>query len=356
MDLRLSINQIAKLISVNGMDKTYIVEGPMGSGKSSIPQVVRTLVGDKYNYITVDCTQLDVGDIQVPDTDREQMVTRFLPNVLFVGDGSKPMFILLDEIGKAPRPVQNALLPIMLEHRVGMKPLPDGSIVMGATNLGAEGVGDLFQPHARNRVSFLKMRFATNTEWIEWALEHGVHHAMLAWANETPSLFQSFEDVEDPADNPVIFHPKEQRKSFVTPRSLFLSSLELREDRRSAVDDNAVTLAAIAGNIGPRAALDLMAFVDLADKLPAWDTIINAPDVAPVPKNNAAAMMMTVHRAITRVTPETLIPVLEYIERLPKEMQCIFARGVLKIPAKAAKCASIKQFTDWVNANHWIMK
>ena len=53
MELTLSINQIAKVIAANGADKTYIVEGPMGSGKSSIPKIVETMYGDKYNYITV---------------------------------------------------------------------------------------------------------------------------------------------------------------------------------------------------------------------------------------------------------------------------------------------------------------
>ena len=357
MELTLSINQIAKVIAANGADKTYIVEGPMGSGKSSIPKIVEAMYGDKYNYITVDCTQLDVGDIQVPDTDRTQMVTRYLPNVLFVGDGTKPMFINLDEIGKAPRSVQNALLPVALEHRVGVRPLPAGSVVMGATNLGAEGVGDLFQPHARNRVSFLEMRYPTNEEWVnDWAIEHGVHHAMLAWAMETPELFRSFKDVADPKDNPFIFHPREQRKSFVTPRSLYLASLELRDVQRDAVGDKQATLAAIAGNIGARAALDLMAFVDLADKLPAWDLIVNAPDSAPVPDKSPAAMMMTVHRAISRVERETIDPVMTYIKRMPKELQCVFTKRVLGIRSKSGTIATHRGFSQWVAQNHWLLK
>ena len=123
MNLRLSINQIFKLISTNGADKTYIIEGPMGSGKSSITKLFDTT---KYHVVTVDCTQLDVGDIQIPSVDRERGVVEYVPNVLFFGDGSKPVVINLDEIGKAPRTVQNALLPILLEHRVGMRRLPAG--------------------------------------------------------------------------------------------------------------------------------------------------------------------------------------------------------------------------------------
>ena len=351
MNLKLSINQIFKLVSVNGVDKTYIIEGPMGSGKSSITRLFDT---NKYNVVTVDCTQWDVGDVQIPSVDKERQVVEYLPNVLLVGDYNKPMVVLLDEIGKASRPVQNALLPVMLERRVGARPLPAGSIVLGATNLGAEGVGDLFQAHACNRVSFIEMRNPTADEWVEWGLHNSVHEAMLAWAKEEEKrLFGSFRDFERPADFPYGFHPQEKRRSFVTPRSLYLASIELREDRRSAVGDPDITLAAIAGNIGARAALDLMAFVQLADKLPAWASIINTPDRAKVP-DNAAAIMMTVYRAVMRTTEDTLDAVMEYVQRLPKEMQCVFATQLLRSGKPWA--VTNGDFSSWITANHWIMK
>lgn len=350
--MQLSINQIFKLISINGADKTYIIEGPMGSGKSSI---VKLFDATAYNVVTVDCTQWDVGDVQIPSVDKERKVVEFLPNVLLVGDHTKPMVILLDEIGKASRPVQNALLPVMLERRVGAVPLPEGSIVFGATNLGAEGVGDLFQAHACNRVSFIEMRHPTADEWITWGLSNNVHEAMLAWAKEEERrLFGSFKDFDRPEDFPYGFHPREKRRSFVTPRSLYLASIELRDDRRQAVDDPDVTLAAIAGNIGHRAALDLMAFVQMADKLPSWQLIVNAPDKAPVP-DNAAAVMMTVHRAVMRSTKETLDAVMTYIMRLPKEMQCVFATQLLRMKARPWVPLN-DNFTTWVRENHWLMK
>lgn len=353
MNLTLSINQIFKLLSINGMDKTYIVEGPMGSGKSSIVKMADT---SKYNVVTIDCTQWDVGDVQIPSVDKVAKVVEFLPNVLLVGDRSKPMFILLDEIGKASRPVQNALLPVMLERRVGAVPLPAGSIVFGATNLGAEGVGDLFQAHACNRVSFIEMRPPVADEWIEWGLSNHVHEAMLAWAKEEGSrLFGTFKDHENPADFPYGFHPREKRRSFVTPRSLYLASVELREDRRKAIGDEDITLAAIAGNLGQRAALDLMAFVQLADKLPSWNLVLNEPDAAPVP-DNAAAMMMLVHRAVMRVERDTLKPVMTYIQRLPKEMQCVFATQLLRMRHKSAWVALSGVFTAWVTEHHWLLK
>lgn len=349
--MQLNMQQIQKLISVNGGEKTYIIEGGIGTGKSSL---VNLFDPNIYHRVVVDCTQFDVGDVQMPNIDRERRVFEFLPNALLMGDGTRPCVIMLDEIGKASRPVQNALLPVLLERRVGMVPLPAGSIVFGTTNLGAEGVGDLFQAHACNRVSFIEMRCSTADEWIDWGLRNGVHEAMLAWCKEEgPRLFGSFKDHAKPADFPYGFHPAEKRRSFVTPRSLYLASIELREDRRAAINDADATLAGIAGNIGPRAALDLMAYVQLADKLPAWDLIINEPTKAPVP-DNAAAIMMVVFKSVMRATSQTLDSILVYVQRLPKEMQCVFASQLLR--SGKAWAATNGSLNKLIRDNHWLLK
>lgn len=349
--MQLSINQVFKLISVNGMDKTYIVEGSIGSGKSSIVKLFDTT---KYNVVTVDCTQWDVGDVQIPNPDRERKVVEFLPNVLLMGDGEKPMVILLDEIGKASRPVQNALLPVMLERRVGIHPLPAGSIVFGATNLGVENVGDLFQAHACNRVSFIEMRNPTADEWIEWALANSVHESMLAWVKEEEArVFGNFRDFDNPADFPYGFHPRDKRRSFVTPRSLYMASLELRDEARSAINDPDITLAAIAGNIGKRAALDLMAYVQLGDELTPFAVVAAEPMKATLP-TNAAAMMMMVHRCVMRTTAETFDNVMVYIQRFPLEMQAVYATQLLRMKRPWAVLNA--NFTQWFRENHWAFK
>lgn len=360
-DLRLSINACASLIATNGDVKTYIIEGPMGSGKSSIIRMLEDMFGDRYNYVNVDCTQWDVGDIQIPDVDKDNLVTRFVPNVLLVGDGTKPMIINLDEIGKASRPVQNAFAPVLLERRVGMRKLPPGSIVFGCTNLGQEGVGDLFQAHFRNRVDFIEMRIATAEEWVQnWGLPHGLAPAMLAWVLENgdgpKGLLAPFRDVENPEDNVDIFHPKAQRRSFVTLRSLHLAAIELDEERRQKVGNEDVTFAAIAGNIGVHAAANLMAFVHLDDKAPSWHSIVSDPDTANLPIDNAAAMVMTVFKCISKFEKDTLNPVMTYLKRLPKEMQAIFVNRTMQTKNKNVIAALDPQFTQWVRENHWMMK
>lgn len=355
-ELVMSMDQIFNLITINGDLKTYIVEGPMGSGKSTMVQRAEEVFGDQYHYVNIDCTQLSDGDVVIPDTDKEAGVTRYLPNELLVGDGVKPMFINFDEIGKPARNIQNMIAPIILERRAGMHKLPKGSIVFGTTNLGAEGVGDLFQPHFRNRVDFVEMRYPTNVEWMQWGLTHDVTPGMLVWAKENPQLFHSFKDHPNPDTNKYIFHPKAQRRSFVTPRSLYLASIELREDRRAKINDKHATFCALAGNIGVEAAADLMVFIDLDDKTPSWASVISAPDTALVPKDTPTALVMMVFRAVAKSEKDTLNAVMTYIRRFPKEMQMMFVNQILRVPKKAAIAALNAEFKEWITANHYLMK
>lgn len=354
-NLILSLNQAAKVIAANGDKKTYLIRGPIGCGKTSMQHTLRDMMGEGYEYVTVDCTQLDVGDVQIPDIDKEMGVVRYLPNVLFVGDGTKPMVICLDEFTKTSRPVQNALLPMMLERRVGIRPLPAGSFVWGTGNLGMENVNDQLQAHAKNRLCQIEVSPPTVDEWLVWAANNDVPAAMQYFVQETPSVLGSFKNYPEPSDNPYIFHPKDQREAFTSPRSLYLAGLELHEEAREAVGDLTATMAAIAGNCGARFALDLMAAVQLGDKLPPWKMIVEAPDKALIPNDNPAAMMISVHRCKTKVTSDTFPAVLTYIKRMPKELQAIFAKQIVRIPSKSVFACMNREFVEWVSDNHWII-
>lgn len=354
-NLILSLSQTVKLIAANGAEKTYLVRGPIGSGKTSMQHTLRKMLGDGYEYVTVDCTQLDVGDVQIPDIDKEMGVVRYLPNVLFVGDGTKPMVICLDEFTKASRPVQNALAPIMLERRAGIRPLPEGSIVWGTGNLGMENVSDQLLPHIKNRVCQIESCPPTVDEWLIWAAENDVIAVMQHHVEENPMVLGTFKEYPEPSDNPYIFHPKEQRDAFTTARSLYLASLELREEVREKVGDLNVTMAAIAGNCGTRFALDLMATVQLGDKLAPWKLIEEAPEKAPLPTDSPAAMMISVHRCKTKVDKYNVPAVMTYVQRMPKELQAIFAKQVMRIPSKATILATHRPFVEWISANNWLM-
>ena len=304
-----------------------------------------------YNTAYFDMTNLDLGDLMLPAVQHEHRETEFYPNALFRLREKKPCIYMFDELGKAARPVQNACLPILLERRVGVQKLHPESIVFATTNLGAEGVGDTMQPHSRNRMVMVTMRKPTADEWIEnFAVENGVVPEVIAWVRENPQVMHGFEDVNKPEDNPYIFHPSVQRYAFVTPRSLEKASNVIKQ-RAKFGDDTLIH--ALRGTIGDRGALDLRAFVQLTDKLPAWRTIMDAPDKTKVP-DNPAALIMLVFTALGRMDATSVTPWITFMKRMPKEAQALFCHHAMKASRTPSVVASNKEFTKYAIENQYL--
>ena len=348
----LSLDQCVAAIKAVGKLRTILMEGDMGNGKSS---TIHTLADDLPDHTPCyfDCTTKDIGDLNLPNMAvmNEQGYVTFVPNEELGAHLGKPIILMIDELGKANPAVKNALLRVMQERTVGSIKLHPDSIVYATTNKGSEGVGDMLPPHARNRVSVVQVRKSTNMEWIEWGINNGIDHTLLGWCKDNPHLFASFEDIKDPDENPYIFHPKQQRAAFVTPRSLHSASDILHQ--RHMFDDQTLT-SALMGTIGDRGAMDLMAFVKLADQLPSLQSIKDDPSNAKVP-DSAAGICMVVYRTLASIEADWLNAWMDYMPRLDVEAQGMFANGV-RAPkySKQSMVMKNKKFTAWAMQNNYM--
>lgn len=346
----LSLDQIEAAIIAGGDKRTMLVQGHMGTGKSSLLKALAKRL-PTHTPCYFDCTTKDLGDITIPQlqTIDDHGFVRYVTNEELGLHLGKPIILMIDEYGKANPAVKNAMLRLMLEHEMASRKL--NGIIFATTNLGAEGVGDILPPHARNRITVVTSRKPTHMEWIEWGINHGVDHTLLGACKDFPQWFQSFEDVKDPEQNPYIFHPKAPRTSFVTPRSLEAASdwLKLRDQ----VDDQTMT-AMLMGTIGERAAMDLMAFVKLADQLPSLQSIRDNPMQAKVPDSDAAVCMV-VYRTLAVIEREWVDAWMDYMCRLDKEAQGLFANGVRNPKYnKQALVMTNKKFTQWAMNNNYM--
>ena len=347
------VDAIKSQLHMDEDDKnTTVVEGDIGSGKSSI---LTTLDAQLPNHkaIYFDCTtKADAGDLMMPkfkDLEGNDYVTFATNEELGVHIKDQPLIIMIDEVGKN-KSLQNPLNRLFQERMIGMNKLHPDTLVFATTNLGSEGVGDMFMPHTCNRVTFVRMRKPNNMEWIEWGINNDIDHSLLGWCKDNPHLFASFEDVKDPDENPYIFHPKQFRRSFFTPRSGHKASNWLKQ--RHLFDEQTLT-ATLIGTIGDRAAMDLMAFGKMSDQLPSRDSIKEGPNTAKVP-DSAAAICMVVYRTLATMEADYINPWMEYLPRLDNEAQGMFANGVRSAKYARDKQSMVmgnKKFTDWARAN-----
>lgn len=360
----LNIEQIVAGIAAWGHLRTTLIEGDMGSGKSSILHMLaKKFPGHVPCYF--DCTTKDLGDITIPQiqTIDETGFVRYVTNEELGVHLGKNIILMIDEFGKSNPAVKNALMRLMLERKIGSYSLTPESIVFATTNLGAEGVGDLLLPHHRNRISIVRMRKSGNMEWIEWGITHGIDHTVLGWAKDNPQLFQSFTEIGEPfkdrnraePTNPYVYHPQVPMTAFVTPRSLHAASDIVK--LRDRVDRQTLT-AALIGTIGERGAMDLATYIAMQDQLPSLQDIKDNPLAAKVP-TSAAAVCMIVYRTLSIIDRTWIEPWMDYLMRLDKEAQGMFINGVRAETYDKDKRSMVmtnKKFQTWALANNYLFQ
>lgn len=363
---KLSLAQTTNLIAALGTKRTILVRGPMGSGKSSM---LKTLKGHMFpqfaNHTAVyfDCTTKMPGDLSLPrlaSIDSQGYVT-FVPHEELGLHLNNPLLLMIDELGKADPGVMKAMLRLMLE-RVGPGgiSLHEDSVVFATTNMAAEGLGDLIPAHARNRIVIVNSRTSTAQEWVEdFARNNGIHPAVMGWVIETPQVFADFDEVKDPKDNMHIFHPKVQRESFCTGRSIHAASdvLNQAEDHPDLIDHQTL-VAALTGTIGPDSASELLVHYKLSKDMPSVASIKADPMSAKVPASSAVRCMI-INKVLGMVDRAFIDPWMTYLGRLPEEEQAIFAKGATAKtydPNRQQVVVTSAGYRDWAMKNAYMLR
>jgi len=367
MSQYLSFTQVQSLIANVGHKRTILVEGENGIGKTALFHAIKRMP-QFANHIAVDpvdCTQLSDGSVWMPDLDRENGVSRELPNERFgvsktnqLGvNGSKPILVMLDEIAKAPQFIKNVLAPIIYERRVGAYHFVEGSVVFMGTNLAIEGLGDSIQAHLRNRLVFVKMRKSTSEEWVKWATDAGVNPTVIAFVANEPRVMESFIDYEKGGkyegktlskENGMIFNPKSMQLAYATPRSLVAAG-DILDTCLGNVDDDTLE-EALVGAIGEVTARAMASFVRFGQDICEYSRVIADPDKAPLSDNPTAQLIQVfqfVSRASSRPEAEAIV---KYVWRMRAEMQSIFCNTVSS-SQRAGLFATISEFGRMLTAH-----
>ena len=365
MNKYLSFTQVLNLIAAVGDKRTVIVEGENGIGKTALFHALKRM--PKFaNHIAVDpvdCTQLSDGSVWMPDLDRDNGISRELPNERFgvskhnqLGvNGAQPILCFLDEIAKAPQFIKNVLAPIIYERRVGNYHLPEGSVVFAATNLGVEGLGDSIQAHLRNRLVFVKMRKPTADEWVKWATDAAINPMVIAFVNNEPRVMASFLDYEKGGmfegkdlskDNGFIFNPRSVQIAYASPRSLAAAG-DILDNGLGMLDDDTLE-AALVGTVGATTAEAMSSFVRFGRDICEYSRVIADPEKAPL-SDNPTAQLIQVFQFVSRVADrKEAEAIVKYVWRMRAEMQSIFCNTVAT-SQRVATFATINEFGKMLN-------
>lgn len=340
MNTMLNLNQAVTLISSVGTDISVHVQGSPGIGKSSMLKTLASMY-PTHEPVYIDCADLDLGDLAMPAMNHELKSTSYYPNERFGLHKGVPVIIMLDELTKASEPVKNMLLPVLLERRLGSVKFHPDSIVFSTGNLTSDGVGDTLKAHAKNRVTIVNLRTPNADEFVAWGIDNNVVPEVMAWVKAFPHALAMYTD-ESQADNLYIYNPRKQQSAFVSPRSLEKASHIVR--RRKNMDEDTL-ITALSGTIGEAAARDMSAYFTLADQLPSREFVYKSPEIAPIPENPAARIILVL-RELVSVTEENLTTWMTYLRRMPMEEQALFAVSIMA-SSRRSMAASNREFVEW---------
>lgn len=283
------------------------ITGAPGIGKSDLIRAV------------ADDLDLEVIDIRASLLDPVDL--RGLPSV---GDGvtqwNMPDFfpkegrgiIFLDEINVAAKLVQGALYQLVLDRKLGDYEVPEGWTVIAAGNR-KEDRAIVQDAGTALATRFVHLDLVPDLDdWTEWAVQDdsGIATEVLAFIRFRPELLHKFS-----ADEKT--HPTPRTWSFVS--RIFDTN-----------PDRALRLPLYAGCVGEAAAVELVGFLDIMERIPSIDEVLMNPDGADVPEAQDVAVLYALTAALAKkATKDNVAKVFQYLQRLPEEFGGFAAKAML---------------------------
>lgn len=248
--------------------------------------------------------------------------------------------IVIDEFDKASGDDKKLWGEGMLSGRVGAHQLPPGWLVWAAGNRSKDKSGSNREYlHLVNRQLIKELSMDVDG-WVQWAFANGVDAPFIRFAEENSNIVWSD---EPPSDGP-----------FCTPRSLVRLNRTLDGFRGSTgelpIDDDALDDA--RGTIGDAATAQLFAQIRLNNQMPRYSDIIADPAGCVVPKTSDTQMLVC-YTLASRVSKDDVAPVVQYVERMPKEFTVVFAKAACR---RDTSLVSTATFGKWAMKNAQLMQ
>jgi MoxR-like ATPase len=236
------LSQFLNGLIQNGLKLSTMIWGPPGIGKSSI--VAQTAAKHGLDCVDLRLSQLAPTDLRgLPVADAG--VSRWFPPEFLPREGAGVLF--LDEINLAPPAMQGIAQQLILDRKVGSYIVPEGWYIWAAGNRKEDraAVFDMPAPVA-NR--FLHVEVGPDFESFKsYALEYGIHEQVLAFLSFRPALLHKL----DP-----------QQPAWPSPRSWVMAS----QLHQAGLE--------VAAAIGPAAATEFRAYVELYSNLPDLERVL----------------------------------------------------------------------------------
>ena len=246
--------------------------------------------------------------------------------------------LFLDEYGQGEADVKRASAQLLLKGELGPWKLPDGWVIVAASNRSADrsGVTKSFD-FVINRRAELHIQPDVDA-WVDWATTAGVTPITITFARKNPQ---------------IVFEGKvpEKQGPWCTPRSLVMADKLLKNMPAEDLAENRMAFKAVTSLIGEAAARQYFVFLKLEEEVPDIEDIVANPAKAKVPEKPDVQMLTAYHLASV-VKLKTMDPVIAYIERLSKDFSVTFIKAAMQ---RDSGLAASPAFMTWCKNNSALM-
>lgn len=250
------------------------IEGSPGVGKSqTVAEVIDEYVAangaESAGLIDMRLTLCDPTDLRgIPFPNMEDGNAVWLsPEELPTPKSPEKGILFFDDMTTAAPAVQAAAYQLVIQpHQLGSYKLPEGWIVVAAGNKATDkSLANKMPMALANRFTHITYDYNVD-DWISWATSVGRIDPVIVGFMQSPAA-----ETSDPNHPHLLynFDPQKADKAFATPRSWERVSRLMSKDLPKNVERSA-----IEGTIGEAAAGQLFAFINLFDKLPDPDEIL----------------------------------------------------------------------------------
>lgn len=234
--------------------------GEPGIGKSeSVHQFAKN---EDMVLEDVRLTQLDAPDLQgLKWIDEKSGTTRSYRPEFFPVENI-PGIVFLDELTAAEPRMQATAYQLVLDRRCGPHILPEKWMVIGAGNSPEDGAISYKMGSALSD-RFVHIHVEANpNDWMEWALEHDIHPAVLSFIRVKPEYLTT---IQGQAKSTQLIAP--------SPRSWSRVSQVMK-----SVADKSCNSILINGIVGESAAVEFIHTAEEIADLPSMFDLLNEPN------------------------------------------------------------------------------
>lgn len=192
-------NELYRLFEITPAYQNIMLAGKHGIGKSQILTKYFTEKG--FKVVSLFLGQMsDPGDlIGLPDREAATGRTQFLPPFWFPQDNT-PVVLFLDELNRARPEILQSVMDLALNKTIAGRPLPEGSRIISAVNLGDEYQLTDLDPALVSRFNIYEFRPSV-TEWLLWAQKNDIDQRVIGFITENSDALDGDTDYIGELDN-----------------------------------------------------------------------------------------------------------------------------------------------------------